>query len=129
MEFAKVRRMSGSNLTWWPVRLHMVTVAAVILAILISALAMDSKIDHRILSTQSANEMVIEAGGNIDASKQTSPNTNCHPGYNCSSVIVPTSSLELERFVSLPEGPTDARVKPNEVKYLLFHPPRRLSQV
>lgn len=129
MESAKIGRMLGSKLTIWTVRLHVVTVTAAILAFLFSALAVDSEIDHRILSAQSTNELVIYAGVVGDALEQTAPDANCHVGHSCFSVIVPISNVATERFGSSPESPTDPSFKPYEVRYLLFHPPRRLSQV
>ncbi|MGY9046862.1 MAG: hypothetical protein ACKVKF_07285, partial [Rhodobacterales bacterium] len=71
MEFAKVRSMSGSKITKWTVRLHVVTVAAAIFALLFSALTVDSEIDHRILSATAANELLIDAGGVDVAPEQT----------------------------------------------------------
>ncbi len=129
MESAKVHSMTASKLTKWTVGLHVVTVTAVILAFLFSALTKVSEIDHRILSAQSANELVFDGGVVGDALEQTTSDVNCHVGYSCFSVIVPISNLALERFVSSPENPTESYFKPYEVKYLLFHPPRRLSQV
>jgi hypothetical protein len=129
MEYAKIGRMLGSKLTIWTVRLHVVTVTAATLAFLLSALAVDSDIDYRILSAQSANELVIHAKVIGDALEQMTPDANCHVGHSCFSVIVPVSNVALERFGSSPESPTNAHFKPYEVRYLLFHPPRRLSQV
>ncbi len=123
METEKIGRVLGSKLTNWTVRLHVVTVTAVILAFLFSALAMASEIDHHTLSAQSASELVIDASVFGDAVQKTAPDVNCHLGYSCFSVLVPISSLALDRFVSSPEGPTDPRFKPYEAKSLLFHPP------
>ncbi|CAN0555218.1 unnamed protein product, partial [Ectocarpus sp. 8 AP-2014] len=117
------------KLTIWTVRLHVVTVTVAILAFLFSALTGDSEIDHRILAAQSANELVIDAGVVGDALEQTAPDVNCHVGHSCDSVIVPISDMASERFGSSSESPTDPHFKPHEVRYLLFHPPRRLSRV
>ena len=129
MESEKIGHILGSKLTKWTVRLHVVTVTAVILAFLLSALAMAFEIDHRAVSAQSANKLVIDASVVGDAPEQTSPDVNCHVGYSCFSVIVPISNVTLDRIVSPPESPTDPHFKPDELKYLFFHPPRRLSQV
>jgi hypothetical protein len=129
MESAKIGRMLGSKPTSWTVRLHVVTVIAAILAFLFSALTVGTEIDHRILAAQSANELVIDAGIVGDALEQTAPDANCNVGHSCFSVIVPISNVASERFVISPENPTDPHFKPYEVRYLLFHPPRRLSQV
>lgn len=129
MKSEKNGRMSGSRLTKWTVRLHVVTAFAVILAFLFTALTVDSEIDHRILSAQSANELVNDAWDVGDALDQTAPHANCHVGYSCFSVIVPISNLALGRFVSSSEIPTDPHFKPYEIRFLLFHPPRRFSQV
>lgn len=115
--------------TKWNVRLHVVTIAAAILAFLFSALTVALDIDHRILSAQSANEFVIDVWVVGDAVEQTAPDVNCHVGHSCFSVIVPISNVALERFVSSSESPTDPHFKPYKVRYPLFHPPRRLSQV
>ena len=129
MESAKIGRMLGSKLTIWTARLHVVTVTAAILAFLFSALAIDSTIDHRILAAQSANELVMDAMVDGNALEQTAPDANCHVGHSCVNVIVPISNVASECFGSSPESPTDPHFKLHEVRYLLFHPPRRLSRV
>ena len=129
MESAKIGRMLGSKMTKWAVRLQVVTVTAVILAFLFSALTVDSEIEHRILSAQSANELVIDAWGVGDAVEQTAPDVTCHVRHSCFNVIVPISNVASERFVSSLESPTNPHLKPYKVRYPLFHPPRRLSQV
>jgi hypothetical protein len=129
MESAKNGRVLGSKLTNFAARLHVVTVAAVILAFLFSALQMASEIDHHILAAQSANELVIDAMVDGNSLERTAPVPNCQVGHSCFSVIVPSGNLALERFVRSPEIPTDPHFKPYEIRFLLFHPPRRFSQV
>lgn len=129
MESEKIGRMLRSKLTKWSVRFHVVTVTAAILAFIFSALAVDSEIDHRILSAQSANELVIDTWVAGAAVEQAAPDVNCQVGHSCFSVIAPISNVASERFGNSPESLTDPHFNPYEVRYLLFHPPRRLSRV
>jgi len=129
MDVAKVGHMLGLRLTNWTAPLHAGAVTAAILAILFSALAVGSEIDHRSLSTPSANELVIDAWVVGDVVEKMAPDMNCHLAHCCFSLNVPISTVALEHFGSSPECPTDPNFEPYEIGYLLFHPPRRLSQV
>ena len=128
MEALKVGHMLGSKSSNWTARLHMGTVTAAILAILFSALAVGSEIDHRFFSTPFANELVIDAWDVGDAEEKMVSDMNCHVAHYCFGLNVPISSAALEHFGSSPECPTDPNFDPYELANLLFHPPRCLSQ-
>lgn len=129
MESAKVGRMLGSKLTNWKVRLHVVIVTAAIMALLLSALTVDSEIDHRNLSAQSVNESVTGAGIVGADSRQTVSETDCHFGHSCLGVIAPSSGPVLLGVVEASVRPTEPHFNPSGAAFLLYQPPRTLSQV
>ena len=109
--------------------MHTVTVIAVTAAFLFSFLAVDPQVDHHIPSVQTAAELVSHSAGIGDAAEKIVPDVNCHYGPGCVAVIVPSGSLVPVYVVGSPERPTYPHVKASWVRYLLFHPPRLLSQV
>lgn len=111
-------------------RLHAVIVIAVLSAFLYSALVAAPEIGHHIPSAQSANELVIDvAGVGDDAENKAVPGVNCHIGHSCLALIIPSSSLVLVIGIGSPERQYDPHFTPSGVRYLLFQPPRFLSQV
>ncbi|WP_047033045.1 hypothetical protein [Hoeflea sp. IMCC20628] len=113
----------------WTVRLYAVTVIAVTAAFLFSVLAVAPEIDHRIPSVQTAAELVIHSAVIGDAAEKIVPDVNCHYGPGCVAMILPSGSLVPAYVVGSPERPTHPHIKSSLVKYLLFYPPRLLSQV
>jgi hypothetical protein len=113
----------------WTVRLHAVTVIAVVSALLYSALAVAPEFDHHNPSAQSANELVTHVAGVGNDAEKTVPGVNCHLGHSCLAVIIPNSSLIPVGGVGSSEFQSNPLFTPSGVRYLLFQPPRLLSQV
>lgn len=113
----------------WTVWLRTLTFTSAVLAILVSALAMSPEFDRSILETQLAVALVADTGLAGDSPAQSAPNTKCHIGHSCIFVNIPGSDLALARLDGEPKLLRVARFKTSGAGYLLFHPPRFLSQV
>ena len=121
--------MFRSKIAKWTGRLHAVTAIAVTAAFLFSVLAVAPEIDDHMLSVKTVSESVTYPARIGDAAEKIVPDVNCHHGPNCLAVIVPSGSLVPVNAVGSPERPTRLQVSSSGVRYLLFHPPRILSQV
>tara|TARA_R110000787_G_scaffold56629_1_gene129982 strand:+ start:78 stop:407 length:330 start_codon:yes stop_codon:yes gene_type:complete len=106
-----------------------VTVTAAILAILFSALAHSSELDHRVLPVQVSitSDTVLGLGDDGHASSEAE--TNCHAGYSCLFVIIPSENSALTRFHSELQLFHLAVFLPSEARNPPFEPPRILSLV
>ncbi|MEP3300466.1 MAG: hypothetical protein ABJN75_05415 [Hoeflea sp.] len=113
----------------WTVRLHAATVIAVVSALIYSALAVAPEFDHHNPSTQSTNELVTHVAGVSDDAEKAVPGVNCHLGLHCLAGILPKSSLVPVGWVGSSERQFDPHFTLREVRYLIFQPPRLLSQV
>ena len=115
-----------SNQAVW---MRAVTVAAAVMAILVSALAMSPEIDHRVLPTQSAVVSAMNTDVVDDGFAQPAADTNCHIGHSCAVAIMPRNETAFVGFDRAGALPCVADYKPAGATYPLFHPPRVLSQV
>jgi hypothetical protein len=112
----------------WAVWLRAMTVTAAVMAILVSALAISPEVDHHALPTQSTVASAAEPGVIDDGSTQAAPATNCHSENSCIFAIIPRYPMGLTRFDAAPELLRVTGYRPSGAAYLLFHPPRVLSQ-
>ena len=113
----------------WVIWMRTVTVTAAILAILFSALAHSSELDHRVLPTQgdvtSGTDLSLADDGHADSSS----GTGCHAEHSCMPVIIPSNDLALMRVHSALQLFHLAGNLPSQAGYPPFQPPRTLSQV
>lgn len=113
----------------WTVRLHVVTITAVIVAVLFSALMIPSEVDHHVPPSHQSLELAADIGGSGDAPAHTQSDKSCHIGHSCLLAIVRSDDLALVGMVKNPERPIKPNYKPSVTGNLLLQPPRTLSQV
>ena len=105
-----------------------VTFTAAVMAILVSALAMSPEIDHHVLPTQLAIASVADAGVVDSNLAQSEPAITCHIGHSCAGAIMLPNETAFVHFDGAREFPRAVGYQPSGAAYLLFHPPRDLSQ-
>ena len=113
----------------WVIWMRTVTVTAAILAILFSALAHSSELDHRVLPTQGDVTSDTVLGLGDDGHAVSTAETGCHAGHSCMFVILPSNNLALTRFHFALQLFHLASYLPSQAGNLPFQPPRTLSQV
>ncbi len=118
-------KLLKSNLAVW---MSAATVATVVAAIIVSALAMSPSVDHHVLSTHPAVVSAVGAGVANDGIAQPAADTNCHVGHVCVVAILPGNETAGARFDEPQIFPNLAGYHPSGAAYLLFHPPRFPSQ-
>jgi len=108
-----------------------VTVAAAVMAILVSALAMSPGIDHRLLPAQAGVASPVNSGVVVvNGPAQSTPDASCHFGHSCTFLILPSNNLaSMTRFDGAPEPLYTKQYQPSRAGDMPFHPPRLLSQV
>lgn len=115
--------------TKWVVWIRAVTASVAVLAILVSALSMSPEINHRILPEHPAVASVADVGPADDGAAKHAGDTKCHIGHSCILAIMPSNESTLTHFERAPDFRRAISYLSSAAEYLLFHPPRILSQV
>lgn len=118
------------NLAIW---MPAVTIATVVMAIFVSMLAMSPALDHHVLSTEPATVSVVgatvDAGVANDGIAQPAVGSNCQFGHFCAAAIMPGIGTNVVGLMGALSHSGPADFQPSKAAYLLFHPPRDVSQV
>lgn len=120
-----VRSLQRKLVVW----MRAVTVTGAVLAILVSAFAMTPEIDHRLQLAQTAVSSGTDSDANDNHDVQPAPDTKCHVGHGCITVIMPGNQLAFTNTDGAPEFFRATDYPPFLAGDMPFHPPRILSQV
>ena len=121
--------MLGSMHRNWGTLMRRVTVTAAILAIVFSALGLSPELDHSAPLTQHAVALETDLGLANGGHAASSAEADCHIGYSCTLVVLPSHDLALPRFHRASEFFLLAGYLPSVVAHIPYHPPRTLSLV
>ncbi|MEQ9038871.1 MAG: hypothetical protein RIE24_10995 [Silicimonas sp.] len=113
----------------WSLWLRVMTVAAAILALVLSVSLISPEVDHRTISLQSTAALAGVRDAIGDAATHPASDEKCHVGHCYQLVIIPSNGMAMTGLIDAQERPIEPHFKPFRVLYLLFHPPRILSQV
>lgn len=126
---AKWEFMFRSMQNNWFIWMRVVTVTVAAMAILVSALAISSAVDHHVLTNQPSVASAVDVSVADDGAANPEADANCHIGYGCILAIMPGEVPALTGFERAPERPRVTGYQPSAAENLPFHPPRFFSRV